>query len=294
LAIVSIASLLASYNSAESVEMWERVSKSIGSHMESHPSQEGMKQVITLSYDYLPHHLKACMMYLSTFPEDYVIANDRLLYKWIAEGLVAEKRGLTLFDVAEEYINDLIRRNMIQQDNMLMVRYYLLSSQKMMSHKTFGLHEKMVETCQVHDMLLEIIVSKSKEANFVSLVQQQYGGGLPHGKVRRLSVHGNDDYNEDEHSSPNKRNKKEVEQHCRRARHGGIEAMNLQHLRSLTTFQSEGLGLDKLLDRLDEFKLRRVLDLENCKALQDKHMRDVYRLYLLRFLSLRNTEISDA
>jgi disease resistance protein RPM1 len=199
-----------------------------------------------------------------------------------------------LFDVAEEYINDLIRRNMIQQDNMLMVRYYLLSSQKMMSHKTFGLHEKMVETCQVHDMLLEIIVSKSKEANFVSLVQQQYGGGLPHGKVRRLSVHGNDDYNEDEHSSPNKRNKKEVEQHCRRARHGGIEAMNLQHLRSLTTFQSEGLGLDKLLDRLDEFKLRRVLDLENCKALQDKHMRDVYRLYLLRFLSLRNTEISDA
>ena len=95
LAIVSIASLLASYNSAESVEMWIKVSNSIGSQMESHPTLEGMRQMITLSYDYLPHHLKACMMYLSTFPEDYVIAKDRLLYRWIAEGLVAEKRGLT-------------------------------------------------------------------------------------------------------------------------------------------------------------------------------------------------------
>jgi disease resistance protein RPM1 len=46
LAIVSIASLLARYNSTESVEMWERVSKSIGSHMENHATLEGMRQVI--------------------------------------------------------------------------------------------------------------------------------------------------------------------------------------------------------------------------------------------------------
>jgi disease resistance protein RPM1 len=124
-------------------------------------------------------------------------------------------------------------------------------------------------------MMLEVMVSKSQEANFVSLVGRQYRGGLPGGKLRRLSVHGNDD--KDKHtSSPNQ--KKEVEQRLH-ARYGGIEVMNLQHVRSLTSFQSE--GLDKLLDRLGEFKLLRVLDLEDCDALQNKHMRDICRMYLV-------------
>lgn len=124
-----------------------------------------------------------------------------------------------------------------------------------------------VEGCRVHDMILEVMVSKSQESNFVSLVGQQYGG-MPHGhgKVRRLSIHDND-------QGPEK-----------------VEAMKLQHVRSLTTFQRH--GLEKLLDRLGEFKLLRILDLQDCKALQDKHMRDVCQLYLLRFLSLRSTNVS--
>jgi disease resistance protein RPM1 len=133
-------------------------------------------------------------------------------------------------------------------------------------------------------MMLEVMVSKSQEANFVSLVGRQYRGGLPGGKLRRLSVHGNDD--KDKHtSSPNQ--KKEVEQRLH-ARYGGIEVMNLQHVRSLTSFQSE--GLDKLLDRLGEFKLLRVLDLEDCDALQGIFVGCI--LYLLRFLGLRHTNIS--
>ena len=50
-------------------------------------------------------------------------------------------------------------------------------------------------------------------------------GDAAHGKVPRLSVHGNDD---------------EKAEQCHRARHG-IEAMDLQHVRSLTTVQLEGL-----------------------------------------------------
>nr|CAB3445269.1 unnamed protein product [Digitaria exilis] len=276
LAIVKIASILASYNSTESVEIWIRVSNSIGSHMENHPTLEGIRKLTTLSYGYLPHHLKACMMYLSIFPEDYVIAKDRLLYRWIAEGLVTEKRGLTLFDVAEEYFNELISRNMIQKDKLSMF----------LSYGYWGYGMEMVEACRVHDMMLEVMVSISQEANFVSLVGRQYGGGLAHGTVRRLSVHGS---NEEEEllkhtaGSP-KKSKKE------RVSHGGIKAMKLHHVRSLSTFQVEGLG--KLLDRLGEFRLLRVLDLEGCKAMRNKHMRDVCRLYLLRFLGLRGTSIA--
>ncbi|XBI50776.1 hypothetical protein VPH35_114135 [Triticum aestivum] len=235
LAIISIASLLASYRSAEGIEMWERMSRSIGSQMESHPTLEGMKQLITLSYDYLPHHLKASMMYLSIFPEDYVIAKDRLLYRWIAEGLVTEKRGLTLLEVAEEYLNELISRNMIQLDKFVFREWGYVS------------REVEVVGCRVHDMILEVMVSKSQEYNFVSLVGQQYGR-IPHeyGKVRRLSIHDNDH---------GKQGAKKVEKH--HARHG-TEAMKLKHVRSLTTFQQDGLG--KLLDRLGEFRLLRVLD----------------------------------
>ncbi|CAO2185848.1 unnamed protein product [Urochloa humidicola] len=280
LAILKIASILASYNSADSVEMWRRVSNSIGSQMENHPTLEGMRQLIALSYGYLPHHLKACMLYLSIFPEDYVIDKDRLVYRWIAEGLVAEKRGLTLFDVAEEYFNELIGRNMIQPDKLPAERWYISDPE-------------MVEACRVHDMMLEVMVSKSQEANFVCLVGRQYGAGLARGKVRRLSVHGSVE-DEEEHSSTNPNNNKVVEQRRRRARHAGsIEAMNnLQHVRSLSTFHVEAAGIGKLLGRLGEFRLLRVLDLEGCKAMKDKHMRDVCRLYLLRFLGLRGTPIS--
>ncbi|KAM3351036.1 hypothetical protein ACQJBY_023206 [Aegilops geniculata] len=260
LAIISIASLLPSYRSAESIEMWERVSRSIGSQMEIHPTLQAMMQLITLSYDYLPHHLKACMMYLSIFPEDYVVTKDRLLHRWIAEGLVTEKRGLTLLEVAEEYLNELISRNMIQLDKFVH------------TEKSFNYRKVKVEGCRVHDMILEVMVSKSEESNFVSLVGRQYGAmAHGHGKVRRLSIHDND--NDEQHD----------------ARHG-IEAMKLQHVRSLTTFPFH--GLDKLLDRLGEFKLLRVLDLEDCKALRNKHMIYVCRLYLLRFLSLRGTTVS--
>uniref|UniRef100_K3Z101 Uncharacterized protein n=1 Tax=Setaria italica TaxID=4555 RepID=K3Z101_SETIT len=268
-------------------EMWKRVSNSIGSEMENHPTLEGMSQVIALSYGYLPHHLKACMLYLSIFPEDYVIAKDRLLYRWIAEGLVAEKRGLTLFDVAEEYFNELISRNMIQLDKLSRRSWVFYS------------YSRTEEACWVHDMMLEVMVSKSQVANFVCLVGRQYEGGLARGLVRRLSVHGNveDEEERPPSSSSNnnnklkKKKKKKAMGQRRCVRHGGIEAMNLQHVRSLGTFQVEK-GLDKLLDRLGEFRLLRVLDLEGCNSLRNKHIRDVCRLYLVRFLGLRDTRIS--
>lgn len=114
LAIVSIASVLAGYKSSGSKEKWETICKSIGSQMESNPTLEGMKQIVRLGYDHLPHELKGCMMYLSIFPEDYSIDKYRLLCRWIAEGLVREKRGLTSMEVAESYLEELVSRNMIE------------------------------------------------------------------------------------------------------------------------------------------------------------------------------------
>lgn len=269
LAIVSIASLLANYKPPEGKEMWETIKNSIGSQMENNPTLEGMRQILTLSYNHLPHHLKACMMYLSIFPEDYMIAKDRLLKRWISEGLIVEKRGLCQMDLAEGYFNELVSRNMVDM---------------VISKATFNLHQGIREDqFRVHDMMLEILVSKSLESNFVSLVGGQYEGmSYTDHTIRRLSIHGGVEAGKDPSSSSKKM-----------AAHRGtggdsIKGMMMQHVRSLSIFDPEA---HNILSRLGEFTLLRVLDLEDCTGLTNKHMSCICRMYLLRFLSLRGTDV---
>ncbi|CAO2206065.1 unnamed protein product [Urochloa humidicola] len=231
--------------------------------MEKHPTLQGMRQIVTLSYDHLPHHLKGCMMYLSIFPEDYVIVKDRLLMRWIAEALVAEERGLTLMEVAESYFNELVSRSMIDRDADI-VTYY----------------DGRVETCRVHDMMLEVMVSKSLGSNFVSLIGGQYEG-MCYDRIRRLSVHGGLEVTME---SPSQ------EMLAGPGRRNAIMGMNVQHVRSLSMFELEP---HKLLDRLGEFKLLRVLDLEGCRGLGKKHMGYICRMYLLRFLNLKGTDVNE-
>uniref|UniRef100_A0A0E0AI33 Uncharacterized protein n=1 Tax=Oryza glumipatula TaxID=40148 RepID=A0A0E0AI33_9ORYZ len=222
LAIVCIGRLLAGYRSPDGIEMWTRVSNSIGSQMENNPTLEGMRQIITLNYNHPPHHLRACMMYLSIFPEDYDIGKNRLLYRWIAEGLVSEQRGLTLIKVAEAYFDDLVSRHMIQPPRV----------------EPYGKEPK----CRVHDMMLDITVSKALESNFVRLVGNQCQGTNSYGSVRRLSIHSDD-------------------------QGYGIDNTKLSHIWSLTTFRPSGHR--RLLDKLSEFTLLRVPDLQDCEDLHN-------------------------
>ncbi|KAF8686785.1 hypothetical protein HU200_043427 [Digitaria exilis] len=243
LAIVSVANILAGYTSKDK---WERVCKSMGSEMVSHPTLEGMRHIVALSYNHLPHELKRCMMYLSIFPEDYEIDKDRLVSRWIAEGLVPEKRGCTLTEVAETYLDELVSRNMVV--------------------RRFDEIFRNVEWYRVHDVLLEVMVSKSLESNFVSLLGEQYGGVLYDDRIRRLSIQGSSSSLAIEHG------------------------MEVKHVRSLSMFQlQEG---HKLLENLDRFVLLRVLDLEGCWGVTDQHVLHACKLYLLRFLSFKSTQIS--
>ncbi|XP_066391653.1 disease resistance protein Pik-2-like [Miscanthus floridulus] len=204
LAIISIASVLVGYKSLGGKDKWDRVYKSLGSQMDIHPTLEGMKQIVTLSYNHLPHELKGCMMYFRIFPEDYATRKGRLLNRWMAEGLVHQKRGLTMWEVAESYLDELLSRNMIEEAG----------------HS--GGYDLMEQTYMVHDMLLEVMVSKSLETNFLSLHGGQYKGML-YDKICHLSIHADVE-------SVDSIAKRNVE--GRR----GEDNLNIQHVRPLSMF----------------------------------------------------------
>ncbi|KAG0541866.1 hypothetical protein BDA96_02G053600 [Sorghum bicolor] len=104
----------------------------------------------------------------------------------------------------------------------------------------------------------------------------QYKGML-YDKIRRLSIHADVE-------SVDSEGKRNFE--GRR----GEDNLNIQHVRSLSMFQLH--GKHKLLKKLGNFVLLRVLDLEDCKGVTNKHVRYACNLYQLRFLSLRGTKIS--
>ncbi|XP_038684994.1 disease resistance protein RPM1-like [Tripterygium wilfordii] len=66
------------------------------------------------SFISLPYYLKYCLMYCCIFPENYWISRGRLIRLLLAEGLVQEKAGEVMEDVAREYIKQLVNKGMLQ------------------------------------------------------------------------------------------------------------------------------------------------------------------------------------
>ncbi|WVZ50258.1 hypothetical protein U9M48_001531 [Paspalum notatum var. saurae] len=166
LAIITMASLLTtkSYNRAD----WLKVCNSIGSGLEKNFDVEEMNMILSLSYNHLPHHLKTCLLYISMFPEDYVIKRDYLVRRWIAEGFVSTRGGRSLEDEGECYFNELINRSLIQP-------------------VTFQ-YDGRVFACKMHDMILDLITCKAVEENFVTVVTRRKQLLASQGKVHRLSL----------------------------------------------------------------------------------------------------------
>ena len=122
--------------------------------------------MLSLSYNDLSHELKTCLLYLGMYPQDYKIYKFDLERKWLAEGFVREKHGLDLEEAAENCFNELINRSMIQP---------------CFDEDDFG----NVWKCQVHDLMLELIVSKCKDENFIAIIDKFHINGAS--QVRRIS-----------------------------------------------------------------------------------------------------------
>ncbi|KAK4720920.1 hypothetical protein R3W88_011153 [Solanum pinnatisectum] len=98
---------------ARTLEGWKDVARTLSEIIASHPDK--CLGVLGLSYHHLPNRLKPCFLSMSSFPEDFQVETRRLIQLWIAEGFIRTYRsGKSLEEVAIDYLEDLISRNLIQ------------------------------------------------------------------------------------------------------------------------------------------------------------------------------------
>ncbi|XP_020080880.1 disease resistance protein RPM1-like [Ananas comosus] len=167
LAIVSIARLL-SFRVQTGSE-WEKVYKDLEWYLTNNVLEHHKKvhNILKLSLDNLPHYLRNCFLYCSSFPEDYQIESGRLIRLWVAEGFIEENRGITMEEVAEDYLNELVHRCLLQ----------------VVRRDEVG----RVQKCRMHDIIRVLALSESKELSFC-IVYEHSRTILRGSKARRLSI----------------------------------------------------------------------------------------------------------
>ncbi|KAJ8574223.1 hypothetical protein K7X08_026028 [Anisodus acutangulus] len=149
LSIVLVAGVLTSMMKKE---QWEQVAENLGPHIHANS-----KHIIEFSYKNLPHHLKPCFLYFGAFLEDKEIPTLKIMMLWEAEGLVVKQNERCLANTAEDYLEDLISRNMV------------------IPTKRSSLGK--VKACRIHDLLLDFCKDKAKEENFLLWIYRDQDAG---------------------------------------------------------------------------------------------------------------------
>ncbi|KAL1819421.1 hypothetical protein ACET3Z_014290 [Daucus carota] len=164
LAIVVLAGLLSRKGLVFSE--WQKVLQSVHWQLKQEPTQ--CEEILALSYSDLPYYLKPCFLYLGLFPEDFEISARRLTLLWVAEGLVQPRGEEHLEDVAEDYLEELIGRSMVQ----------------VAKRKSSG----RTKACRVHDLLRDLCLARGQEEALFNVICAGDRVGSISG-ARRLAIH---------------------------------------------------------------------------------------------------------
>ncbi|CAD6257479.1 unnamed protein product [Miscanthus lutarioriparius] len=242
LAIISIAGLLT--NRSKSVEVWANVLRSIAAAAVDKDSPiDKMKRILLLSYFNLPHHLKSCLLYLSVFPEDYLIDCRQLILLWVSEGLIPGQDRETMEQLGRSYLNELISRSLVQPTKV-------------------GANGATVKQCRVHDVILEFIVSKAVEDNFVTVWNGDgFSKNYSSHKIRRLSIQKNI---------------------YARAEEIAKTIKNAAHIRSINIFGSNSVLVEKHASEFLNSQVLRVLNIEKIVGCNLGHVKSFGQLKYLR------------
>jgi dephospho-CoA kinase len=166
LSIVVFGGLLA--NKEKTPEKWSTLIGNVNWHLTE--TNTICKDILALSYTNLPRRLQPCFLYFGVYPEDFEIPGKQLIHLWTAEGFILHAGNRSIEDVAEDYLEELIDRSLIQ----------------VASRRTDG----GVKKCRIHDLLRDLCISESKEDKFLELLRVKDDSRSFPNKSRRVSVHG--------------------------------------------------------------------------------------------------------
>ncbi|KAL0441373.1 UNVERIFIED_CONTAM: putative late blight resistance proteinR1A-10 [Sesamum radiatum] len=164
LSVIVIGGLLA--KSEKTQLYWKHIAENLSSVVNLDDNARCLR-ILYLSYQELPIHLKPCFLYMGVFPEDSKTCVSRLRKLWAAEGFLKPISGKSLEEVAEEYLKDLIDRNLV------IVR--LLGSRG------------TVSLCSMHDLLRDLCLREAKNEKFLFSLEHEQGTAIRRHNVVRQS-----------------------------------------------------------------------------------------------------------
>lgn len=205
-----------------------------------------------LSFDY-SDELRQSSLYLSMFPQGYVFENkDHLVTRLKDEGFIHEWDRSP--DFGERYFSWLLNRKII-----------------IPAAENCGLNIDEDDLCQwqVNPFILRFLASRAAEMGLVftssTLTSAPSGGGNTTRIARRLALH---------HPDPQLP--------------AMLQQMDLSQTRSLLISGA----VDRTTVALDKFGYLVLLDLEGWENLKDEDLLQICKMFMLSYLSVRNTKVS--
>ncbi|XP_031091139.1 disease resistance protein RPP13-like [Ipomoea triloba] len=147
IAIIVVASLLSKTDAA--VEKWNNVAENVSRYVIG-DSKDACSKILYLSYNQLPHHLKACFLYFGVFPEDYEIPVKILVRLWEAEGFLRAEDHQNMEGVAMKCLQDIVDRNLV-----------------FVSKKSYN---GKMKTIRIHDLLRDLCLKEARDENLLNVI----------------------------------------------------------------------------------------------------------------------------
>lgn len=147
---LAIKTTAASLASTTHLSKWESKRRQLERAVIPFGEHDSVMDILKLSYESLPAHLKACFAYFSFFPEDAKIDCEYLINLWIGEGFIPAGAGEEQWDMAWDWLDQLAQLCLLQlwEDHV----FYELS-----------LKYNLTKYCKIHDLLHDLAMQISRE-----------------------------------------------------------------------------------------------------------------------------------